>query len=275
MIGYGKAPGVTKSLSRRSSAREQGYTLLMVVFLTATLLLTATASTPSLILRGRREKEEEMIWRGKQYERGIRLFYAKNHRLPNSIEELTNSNGLPRVMRKAYKDPMNPEDGSWRLIYVGSAGELIGSTRPAAAYFKLGVPGGINTPSASSGLQNASATGGGPALQLASAVTPSASNSGELAPAEQTFGGKIIGVGSKIDKRSIIWWNGAQNYLQFEFVWDPSKYGMGVNPARLASAVADGQQPQPTPGQQQPQTDQPRFPNAVRDAPDVPSNPQP
>ena len=33
-------------------------------------------------------------------------------------------------MRQAYKDPMNGEDGSWRLIYVGPAGQLIGSLKP-------------------------------------------------------------------------------------------------------------------------------------------------
>src|SRR5438270_10057597 len=98
-----------------------------------------------------------MIWRRKQYERGIRLFCTKNLRLPNSIEELTNSNGLLRFMRKANKDPINHEDGSWRLIDVGSAGELIASTRQAA-FFKLGVPGGITRSSASSGPQNTGST---------------------------------------------------------------------------------------------------------------------
>ena len=29
----------------------------------------------------------------------------------------------------AYKDPLNKDDGSWRLIYVNAAGQIIGSTR--------------------------------------------------------------------------------------------------------------------------------------------------
>jgi hypothetical protein len=36
------------------------------------------------------------------------------------------------------------------------------------------------------------------------------------------IGGNIIGVGSKINKRSIIWYDKARNYRQFEFIWDPA-----------------------------------------------------
>jgi len=37
------------------------------------------------------------------------------------------------------------------------------------------------------------------------------------------IGGNIIGVGSKVNKASVIWYDKAKNYRQFEFVWDPSK----------------------------------------------------
>ena len=36
-------------------------------------------------------------------------------------------------------------------------------------------------------------------------------------------GGNIIGVGSKVNQKSIIWYDKAKNYRQFEFIWDPSK----------------------------------------------------
>ena len=39
----------------------------------------------------------------------------------------------------------------------------------------------------------------------------------------QIIGGNIIGVGSKVNRKSIIWYDKAKNYRQFEFVWDPSK----------------------------------------------------
>ena len=41
-------------------------------------------------------------------------------------------------------------------------------------------------------------------------------------PAEMV-GGNIIGVGSKVNQKSIIWYDKAKNYRQFEFVWDPAK----------------------------------------------------
>jgi hypothetical protein len=39
----------------------------------------------------------------------------------------------------------------------------------------------------------------------------------------EVVGGNIIGVGSKVNKASIIWYDKAKNYRQFEFIWDPAK----------------------------------------------------
>src|ERR1700738_2770691 len=44
-------------------------------------------------------------------------------------------------MRQAYKDPMNSGDGSWRLIYVGPSGQLIGSLKPPQTLQMPGQPG--------------------------------------------------------------------------------------------------------------------------------------
>jgi hypothetical protein len=37
------------------------------------------------------------------------------------------------------------------------------------------------------------------------------------------MGGNIIGVGSKVNHRSIMVYEKAKNYRLFEFIWDPSK----------------------------------------------------
>jgi len=42
------------------------------------------------------------------------------------------------------------------------------------------------------------------------------------------FGGSIIGIGSKIDGRSVIIYDKAKNYRLFEFIWDPSREPIGV-----------------------------------------------
>lgn len=240
-------------------AGQEGYALLLVVFLGALLALTVAATAPNVLTQGRREKEQEMIWRGNQYVRGIKLFYRKNHRIPGTLEELLKPQLGVRYMRKAYTDPMNQVDGSWRLIQIGPAGQLIGSTRPNAV-FRIGVPGGGSsaaTTSTDSGLR-----GSGRSSDLsntdsssfhqnptASADTtndasPSASSSTQVASDSPVFGSSIIGIGSKAQGRSILWLDGAKNYKDFEFIWDPSKDNMGVNAVKLLNAPSDSvQQP--------------------------------
>src|SRR5579871_3722108 len=116
------------SISRRDV--QAGYTLLLVMFMVAVMLITAAAITPNLLTEGRREKEREMVWRGNQYVRAIGLYYKKFGKYPTRIEDLTRQTNGVRFLRQAYKDPMNKDDGSWRFIYVGPNGQLIGSLRP-------------------------------------------------------------------------------------------------------------------------------------------------
>lgn len=59
-----------------------------------------------------REKEEELIFRGKQYAEAIRIFQMKNPgRFPKSFDELIEE----KCIRKLYKDPM-VENGEWNII---------------------------------------------------------------------------------------------------------------------------------------------------------------
>src|SRR6266849_5946237 len=227
---------------------ERGYALLVIL-----LLISTTALAPNILTEGRREKEKEMIWRGKQYTRGVKLYYRKMGRFPTSLDDLTKPKlGSIRFMRQAYKDPMNKEDGSWRFIYVGAAGQLIGSLKPrqnlqlpqvgkigAPANAlngpggpgqpgALGQPGGTGQPNAGgqpgqSGTQpagstsgtNPSPTSGNPVGtdQSDSSSNPQAIPSGDT---PTIIGGNIIGVGSKVNKSSIIIYDKAKNYRLFE-----------------------------------------------------------
>ncbi len=112
---------------RRSG--EAGYTLLFAVFLAASMLIMLSVVSLKITTQGQREAEEEMIWRGHQYERGIQRYVQKFGRYPSKIDDLVKATSGVRYMREAYKDPMNKEDGSWRFIYVTPAGQLIGSVR--------------------------------------------------------------------------------------------------------------------------------------------------
>src|SRR5260370_35145512 len=104
----------------RCGRRQRGFALLLVMFLTTLVLLGAMAAAPYVRTERQREKEEEMIWRGKQYVRGIKLFYRKNGRFPTSMDDLVKpKGGSLRFMRQAYKDPMHKDVGTGRMIYVG------------------------------------------------------------------------------------------------------------------------------------------------------------
>lgn len=105
-----------------------------------------------------------MIWRGNQYVRGVKLYYRKMGRFPTSIDDLTKpKTGSLRFMRQAYKDPMNTGDGSWRLIYVGPAGQLIGSLKPPKTLQIPGAGPGLGTP-ASTMATNSTQSGGSSAF---------------------------------------------------------------------------------------------------------------
>jgi len=76
------------------------------------MLIATISVAPNILTQGRREKETEMIWRGKQYTRAIKLYYRKTGKFPTSMEDLTKPKlGSLRFMRQAYKDPMNKKDG--------------------------------------------------------------------------------------------------------------------------------------------------------------------
>lgn len=211
---------------RRTLCRSQrGYALLSVIVLGAIMIVTAAAVMPNLLTAGTREKEAELIWRGNQYARAVKLFYRKNGRFPTSLDELVKRQGNIRYLRKEYKDPFNREDGKWRLIYVLPNGQLIGSlTRvnillqvPGQQPQQVGQPG---QPPAGVTPQAGTAVTG----QRPPASTGSGTGSSSFGPGSgQVIGGNIIGVGSKIPQQSIRVYNGAQTYREWEFLWDPAR----------------------------------------------------
>lgn len=119
----------TKKRVRGECGRE-GYALLFVLFLMALVIIGASTAVLGSLTEGRRARETDMIWRGKQYERAIGLYYKKFGRFPTNVDDLVKvQNGELRFLREAYKNPMNTKDGTWRFIYVTPAGQLIGSVQ--------------------------------------------------------------------------------------------------------------------------------------------------
>lgn len=289
----------------QAKRKQGGYALLLVVFFTALLVVATMSVGLKILTEGQRQKEQEMIWRGKQYTRGIKLYYRKFGRFPTSMDDLTKPKiGNLRFMRQAYKDPMNKDDGSWRLIYVGPAGNLIGSRKPPQGNVLMpgaaGPPMAPGAPSASSGgtLGILGASGGSSGGPQTGTPPPGTGAPGGATGAPGTgqpgtgtgttgtgtdpqpiptgdtptiVGGNIIGVGSKIDHGSVIVYETAKNYLLFEFIWDPSKDMGGVvglpGPTQTGTPGTPGQSPLSPP--------QPAPPNPQQNPPGPPPNPNP
>jgi hypothetical protein len=116
---------------RRS--QESGYAFLMVMFLVLLMVIGSQVALQNLYTQGRRMREDDMIWRGNQHARAIRLYFRKTGHYPQSLDDL--KTGLPELnflRYAAYKDPTNSgEEGAWRLIYVNASGQIIGSVRYA------------------------------------------------------------------------------------------------------------------------------------------------
>ncbi len=239
----------------------------MAVFMIATIIIFSAVAVPNLIIQGRREREEEMVWRGEQYERAIGLYFRKVGRYPAKVEDLTRQTNGVRFLRQAYTDPMNKGDGSWRFIYVGPNGQLIGSLRRTSLLQSLmatpTLPGA--TPAATLAQQNANPGGppgagalgaGAAANPLSPATTPNPQESQPQPLTGAVMGGNIIGVGSKVKQSSLRVYQGGDSYEQWEFIWNP--VGQIAIPGPAPSAPGQGGAPgapppmQPTDIQQTP-----------------------
>jgi hypothetical protein len=268
-------------ICRTGRRGEAGAVLLLVIFLAAAMLIAMSVSVPRLVMQGRREKEAELAWRGEQYVRAIRLYYRKYGHFPRTVEDFSKNPGNLHFLRKEYKDPMNTTDGTWRFIYIGPGGQLIGSltrTLPLGVVpLQLGA-GGVLGSTSNTGLGGATipgqpgiAPGGGtqsgsqsaqgqpptpPAGNASSGtgaggdqsgdaalppapVAPNQASQGASTSDSTVFGGQLVGVGSKVDRKSIRFYKGYGKYREWEFIWDPA----------AEAAAAGGLVPVPPGGQ--------------------------
>jgi hypothetical protein len=117
--------------SRRSP--ESGYVYFMVLFLMVMMITASTTVMLDMRTQGRRQREEEVIWRGKEFVRAIKLYYHKTGRFPQNLDDLEKGVANIHFLRQeALTDPMNKDgDGKWRFIYTNQAGQIIGSVHYA------------------------------------------------------------------------------------------------------------------------------------------------
>lgn len=214
---------------------ESGYVLLAVLLAVTLILVAMSIELPRIAQQIKREREEELVHRGKDYATAVKRFVHKNGgRYPLSVEQLEDTNHI-RFLRKRYKDPITGE-ADWKMVHAGEAQINIPTPKPG-----LSGPGGVNP-----GLSGPGAGINPPGTPATSGVTPP-SGIAQLNPnpSGSTFGqpstqggnlgslttsnigngptvggGQIIGVASVSKKQSIKEFNDKDHYDEWYFVYD-------------------------------------------------------
>src|SRR5262245_23165077 len=91
----------------RRRTGERGYAMAALLVGLSVMAVLMSMALPVWSQFARREREEELIWRGNQYARAVGLFQRKfANTFPPTIDILVEQ----RFLRKKYKDPITGED---------------------------------------------------------------------------------------------------------------------------------------------------------------------
>jgi type II secretory pathway pseudopilin PulG len=226
--------------AKRPANQQTGYAMAALLVAMAIAAVMFTVAMPVWKQASTREKEEELVFRGKQYVHAIGLFQRKfANAYPPNIDLLVEQ----RFLRKKFKDPITDDDFVPIPVGQGAPGtQQQGGQRGAF---------------------------GGPAApgQTQSQPTPAASQPGRAggpgpsttAPGQAAVAGGISGVTSKSKAQSIRLYNGRGHYNEWAFVYIQQQQAPGAGgapgsgtPGRGGQRGQPGQPPGPFPGGDQP-----------------------
>jgi type II secretory pathway pseudopilin PulG len=243
--------------------REQGYVLLALLLVMAVLAIAATVAAPTIFFQIKRDREEELVHRGIQYRRALRMYATKTGGYPHTLDQLL-GNADTRYIRKLYKDPIT--GGDFRLLHMADVQPGVGVASPdplnqnGAGTGAFGSFGAGNNGIGRSGLGNASfganansSSNGSPQTSNSAASTDAAGSdaanagaqnnpqagtanapTGESATATtNTNSGEssaqpgllIFGVASKSKDRTIREFYNKNHYNDWWFFYDPRANG--------------------------------------------------
>lgn len=221
----------------RSSAGNRGFAMAALLVAIAVLSVVMLVALPTWRHQAQREKEAELIFRGEQYARAIRLYQRKiAGAFPPNLDVLVEQ----KFLRKKYKDPITGDDfvpvyasaqaggqsgeqGS-APVGFGRAGEQPGAPRTSAP----AGPGGLGT---------------SPAPEARTSTSPFGQSSPVGAPVAGSTG--IVGVTSRSTARSIRLYNGRSRYDQWIFLYSaaPTTPGSILQEQGGAPGQPQGQAP--------------------------------
>src|SRR6266576_2541172 len=93
--------------ARHGRDSQQGYAMAALLVAMSIMAVMMTVAMPVWKHAGTREKEEELVFRGKQYVHAIGMFQRKYaNAYPPNIDVLVEQ----RFLRKKYKDPITNDD---------------------------------------------------------------------------------------------------------------------------------------------------------------------
>jgi type II secretory pathway pseudopilin PulG len=206
----------------QTSENAAGYVMAALLVTLAVMAVLLSVAMPVWHQAAQREKEEELVFRGKQYVRAIGLYQKKfANTFPPSIDILVEQ----KFLRKKYKDPMTV-DGEFQVLYqVGGAGQP-----------------GATTPGTTTGSQSTGQLG------LSTPATTSAMSQSTSAFSSAGPRGGIVGVASKSTALSIRLYNGRNHYNEWQFVYSaptvaPGGGRGGARPGQGGAGVGSGSGP--------------------------------
>jgi type II secretory pathway pseudopilin PulG len=166
--------------------------MVAVVIFIAILTIVIAAVGPSISMIMKRDREEELLFRGKQYARSIVLFQRRYGRYPTSLKEMLANR--PHTLRRLWKDPMC-DCNDWKLLIQGMPDsspfvdqKVDPSNRPPSTYGNL-----MRTPPPSGGI-----------------FVPIDGKSKNVGP--------IVGVRSKVHQQALREWRGKRYYDEWRFI---------------------------------------------------------
>jgi len=202
---------------------QAGYAMVALLVAMSIMAVMMTVAMPVWKHNIQREKEEELVFRGKQYMHAIELYGRKfANTQPPSVDALVEQ----RFLRKKFKDPITGQD--FDLVRAnqapqpGTGGQGGAATPGRGGASTSPIPGGTGAGAAPQGAQRGLS-------QIGS-------------PGANPIGG-IVGVASKSKDKSIRLYNGRSHYNEWVFVYQPQVQAPGAGGAAGAGPGQRGGQP--------------------------------
>jgi type II secretory pathway pseudopilin PulG len=166
-----------------AASASRGFAMAALLVAISVMGVLLSVALPAWSQAIRREKEEELIFRGNQYARAINLYQRRfANASPATLDVLIEQ----RLLRKKFKDPLSPDkDGEFQLLYLNNQGT---SSRGSGTGIAPGTAGGSAPPSAPGSTLGTKPSGG------------------------------IVGVASRNTGQSIRVFNGKTRYNEWQFV---------------------------------------------------------